>query len=92
MLSISDQGTLMPALDAFRPDLILISAGFDAHRRDPLAHQSLEAEDFAWATRAVIEVARARCGGKVAASLEGGYDLEGLGRSAVAHVQALGED
>ena len=85
-------GRLMPALEAFRPDLILISAGFDAHRRDPLAHQSLEAEDFAWATRAVIEVARATCSGKVAASLEGGYDLEGLGRSAAAHVRALGED
>ncbi len=85
-------GGLMPALDAFEPDLILISAGFDAHRRDPLAHQSLEAEDFAWATRAVLEVARRRCGGKVVSSLEGGYDLEGLGRSAVAHVRALGED
>jgi acetoin utilization deacetylase AcuC-like enzyme len=82
----------MPALESFRPDLILISAGFDAHRRDPLAHQSLEAEDFAWATRAVLEVARSCCGGKVVSSLEGGYDLEGLGRSAVAHVQALGEE
>ncbi|CAN7379600.1 histone deacetylase family protein [Brevundimonas sp. LjRoot202] len=85
-------GALMPALEAFRPDLVLVSAGFDAHRRDPLAHQSLEAEDFAWATRAVVEVARSCCGGKVVSSLEGGYDLEGLGRSAVAHVQALGED
>jgi acetoin utilization deacetylase AcuC-like enzyme len=85
-------GGLMPALEAFRPDLILISAGFDGHRRDPLAHQSLEADDFAWATRAVLEVARSRCGGKVVSSLEGGYDLEGLGRSAVAHVQALGEE
>jgi len=84
-------GGLMPALDAFAPDLILISAGFDAHRRDPLAHQSLEADDFAWATRAVLEVARHRCGGKVVSSLEGGYDLEGLGRSALAHVRALGE-
>jgi acetoin utilization deacetylase AcuC-like enzyme len=83
---------LTPALEAFAPDLILISAGFDAHRRDPLAHQSLEAEDFAWATRAVLEVARSCCGGKVVSSLEGGYDLEGLGRSAVAHVQALGEE
>ncbi|RZJ94603.1 MAG: histone deacetylase family protein, partial [Brevundimonas sp.] len=83
---------LMPALDSFAPDLVLISSGFDAHRRDPLAHQSLEAEDFAWATRAVLDVARARCGGKVVSSLEGGYDLEGLGRSAAAHVQALGED
>ena len=85
-------GALTPALEAFRPDLILISAGFDAHRRDPLAHQSLEAEDFAWATRAVVEVARSCCSGKVVSSLEGGYDLEGLGRSAAAHVQALGED
>lgn len=85
-------GDLMPALESFRPDLILISAGFDAHRRDPLAHQSLEAEDFAWATRAVVEVARSCCAGKVVSSLEGGYDLEGLGRSAAAHVQALGED
>lgn len=84
-------GGLMPVLDDFAPDLILISAGFDAHRRDPLAHQSLEAEDFAWATRAVLEVARRRCGGKVVSSLEGGYDLEGLGRSALAHVRALGE-
>jgi len=85
-------GGLMPALESFAPDLILISAGFDAHRRDPLAHQSLEAEDFGWATRAVLEVARSCCGGKVVSSLEGGYDLEGLGRSAVAHVQALGEE
>lgn len=85
-------GGLMPALDAFCPDLILISAGFDAHRRDPLAHQSLEADDFAWATRAVLEIARRRCGGKVVSTLEGGYDLEGLGRSAAAHVQALGEN
>ena len=79
------------ALDAFAPDLVLVSAGFDAHRRDPLAHQSLEAEDFAWATRAVLEVARRRCGGKVVSSLEGGYDLEGLGCSAAAHVEALQE-
>ena len=83
---------LMPAVESFGPDLILISAGFDAHRRDPLAHQSLEAADFAWATRAVVEVARSCCAGKVVSSLEGGYDLEGLGRSAAAHVQALGED
>ena len=82
----------MPALDAFAPDLILISAGFDAHRRDPLAHQSLEAEDFAWATRAVLAVARRHAQGRVVSSLEGGYDLEGLGRSAVAHVQALVEE
>ena len=83
--------TLLPHVDAFAPDLILISAGFDAHRRDPLAHQLLEGEDFAWATRAVLEVARTRCRGRVVSSLEGGYDLQALGASAVAHVQALAE-
>ena len=86
------EGRLMEPLDSFRPDLVLISAGFDAHRRDPLAHQSLEAEDFAWATRAILTVARRHAQGRVVSSLEGGYDLEGLGRSSVAHMQALGED
>ncbi|MDP8916890.1 MAG: histone deacetylase family protein, partial [Pseudomonadota bacterium] len=56
---------LLPELDAFAPELILISAGFDAHRRDPLAQQNLEAEDFAAMTRAVLEIARRRCGGRV---------------------------
>ena len=82
---------LMSPLDAFAPDLIIVSAGFDAHARDPLAQQTLEAEDFAWATRAICEVARSRCGGKVVSSLEGGYDLQALGRSAAAHVRALQE-
>ena len=86
------EGRLMSALDDFRPDLVLISAGFDAHRRDPLAHQSLEAEDFAWATRAVLAIARRHTRGRVVSSLEGGYDLEGLGRSSIAHVQALAEE
>jgi acetoin utilization deacetylase AcuC-like enzyme len=82
---------LMSHVDTFAPDLILISAGFDAHARDPLASQSLEAEDFAWATRAIVSVANGRAGGRVVSSLEGGYDLEALGRSALAHVQALQE-
>jgi acetoin utilization deacetylase AcuC-like enzyme len=81
--------SLMAPLDDFAPDLIIISAGFDAHARDPLADQSAEAEDFAWATRAVVSVANARCGGRILSSLEGGYDLQGLGASAVAHVRAL---
>ena len=80
---------LLDKVDAFAPDLILISAGFDAHARDPLASQSLEAEDFAWATSAVAGVANARARGRIVSSLEGGYDLEALGRSAVAHVRAL---
>jgi acetoin utilization deacetylase AcuC-like enzyme len=82
--------SLMPRVDAFAPDLILISAGFDAHVRDPIAaQQQLVEEDFAWATRAILETARAHAGGRVVSSLEGGYDLEALGRSAVAHVRAL---
>jgi acetoin utilization deacetylase AcuC-like enzyme len=80
---------LMAEVDAFNPDLILVSAGFDAHARDPLAQLELEHEDFAWATRSILTVARARCGGRVVSSLEGGYDLEALGRSALAHVRAL---
>jgi acetoin utilization deacetylase AcuC-like enzyme len=82
---------LMAPLDAFQPDLILLSAGFDAHARDPLGHQALEAEDYAWATRAIAEVARERAQGRIVSSLEGGYDLEALGRSAAAHVRALEE-
>jgi len=80
---------LMARMDDFAPDLILVSAGFDAHARDPLAHQGLEAEDFDWATRAIVSVARRRCGGKLVSTLEGGYDLRGLAESAVAHVRAL---
>lgn len=85
--------SLLPKLDAFAPELILISAGFDAHRGDPIgeAGQRLEAEDFAWATRAILEVARAHAKGRVVSSLEGGYDLDALGRSSLAHVRALAE-
>jgi acetoin utilization deacetylase AcuC-like enzyme len=84
---------LMSRVDAFQPQLLLVSAGFDAHRRDPVgaSGQSLEAEDFAWATRAIVEVARAHAKGRVVSSLEGGYDLEALGQSALAHVRALAE-
>jgi acetoin utilization deacetylase AcuC-like enzyme len=80
---------LMPALDAFAPELILVSAGFDAHARDPLANQNLSEADFAWATRAILTVARGAAKGRVVSSLEGGYDLAALGRSAAAHVEAL---
>jgi acetoin utilization deacetylase AcuC-like enzyme len=85
--------SLMPAVDAFAPDLIIVSAGFDAHVRDPLGGggQSLEAEDFAWATRAIASVANRHAKGRVVSSLEGGYDLEALGSSALAHVRALSE-
>jgi acetoin utilization deacetylase AcuC-like enzyme len=85
--------SLMPKVDAFAPDLIIVSAGFDAHVRDPLGGggQSLEAEDFAWATRAIVSVANRHAKGRVVSSLEGGYDLGALGSSALAHVRALSE-
>ena len=81
--------SLMTRVDEHAPELILVSAGFDAHARDPMANQMLEAADYDWATRAIVEVARLRSGGRVVSSLEGGYDLEALGRSALAHVRAL---
>jgi acetoin utilization deacetylase AcuC-like enzyme len=83
---------LMDKVDGFAPELVIISAGFDAHARDPLSAQSLEEDDFAWATRAILSVARARARGRVVSSLEGGYDLQALGRSAAAHVRALQEE
>jgi acetoin utilization deacetylase AcuC-like enzyme len=83
------ESVILPRLAAFGPDLIVISAGFDAHTRDPLANLNFEEEDFAWATRKIMEVADKRAGGRVISVLEGGYDLEGLSRSAAAHVTAL---
>jgi acetoin utilization deacetylase AcuC-like enzyme len=80
---------ILPALDRFAPELLLVSAGFDAHARDPLAALNLEEDDFAWVTAALAEVARAHAGGRIVSALEGGYDLEALGRSAAAHVTAL---
>ena len=82
---------IMPRLEAFRPDLVIISAGFDAHWRDPLANLRLEAEDFAWATRTLMEFAGRHCGGRIVSLLEGGYDLQGLSESVAAHVTTLME-
>jgi acetoin utilization deacetylase AcuC-like enzyme len=82
-------GILLPALRTFAPELLLISAGFDAHRRDPLAGLELETEDFAWATAELMAVARQSCGGRIVSTLEGGYDLEALADSAAAHVRTL---
>lgn len=82
---------ILPALRRFAPDFILISAGFDAHRFDPLAELRLDEHDFAWVTRAISAVARECCEGRVVSVLEGGYDLEALARSAEAHVRALME-
>ena len=80
---------ILPALDAFGPDLVIISAGFDAHHRDPLGSLQLTEEDFAWATLKLMETADIHCGGRVVSVLEGGYDLQGLAASVGIHVQAL---
>ena len=80
---------ILPRLRAFRPDLIMISAGFDAHQRDPLANLNLLEADFDWATRKLMEVADETAKGRVVSLLEGGYDLQGLANSAAAHVSAL---
>jgi acetoin utilization deacetylase AcuC-like enzyme len=83
------ENLLLPALDRFGPDFVFISAGFDAHRADPLAQLNLDETDFAWATRSICEIAATHAGGRVVSALEGGYDLEALARSAAAHVRAL---
>ena len=85
------ESVILPRVDAFNPDLIVISAGFDAHRRDPLASLDLGEEEFGWATRRLLEIAERRCAGRVVSVLEGGYDLAGLSASAAAHVEALME-
>lgn len=82
-------GRILPALDSFAPDLVIISAGFDAHYRDPLASLNFDEDDFYWATRELMALADRVCGGRVVSCLEGGYDLQGLATSAAAHVRAL---
>jgi len=81
--------TILPRLKEFRPDLLVISAGFDAHMRDPLANLNLKEEDYAWVTKKLMEVADASAQGRIVSVLEGGYDLQGLANSVAAHVMAL---
>ena len=80
---------MLPAIDDFRPQLLLISAGFDAHLRDPQADLMLETDDFAWITTELRALARRHGGGRVVSMLEGGYDLQALAECSVAHVDAL---
>ncbi len=82
-------GTIIPALDTFAPQLLIISAGFDAHREDPLAQIRLETDDFAWITDALLAVAGKHGNGRVVSVMEGGYDLEALAASAAIHVRGL---
>jgi acetoin utilization deacetylase AcuC-like enzyme len=83
------ENRILPRLRDFRPELVVISAGFDAHMRDPLANLNLEEADFAWATQKIMEVADQFADGRVVSLLEGGYDLQALASSAAAHVTAL---
>jgi acetoin utilization deacetylase AcuC-like enzyme len=80
---------ILPALDNFAPDVLLISAGFDAHRDDPLAQMELTEDDFTWVTEKLMDVADKHAGGRVVSTLEGGYNLDALARSAAAHVLVL---
>jgi acetoin utilization deacetylase AcuC-like enzyme len=83
------EGVIFPRLREFKPDLIVISAGFDAHTRDPLANLNLVEADFSWVTKKLMEIADASANGRIVSMLEGGYDLQGLSRSVAAHVTAL---
>jgi acetoin utilization deacetylase AcuC-like enzyme len=83
------ESRILPRLQAFGPELIIISAGFDAHTRDPLANLNFVEEDFGWATKKLMAVADKTAAGRMVSVLEGGYDLEGLSKSVAAHVIAL---
>jgi acetoin utilization deacetylase AcuC-like enzyme len=80
---------ILPALDDFRPELVMISAGFDGHRRDPLAQLMLDEDDYVWITERLIEIAHRHADGRLVSALEGGYDLSALGASVAAHVRVL---
>ena len=83
------EDAVLPALRAFEPELLLISAGFDAHARDPLSTLALHEDDYAWVTRELREAAARCCAGRIVSTLEGGYDLAALGASAAAHLREL---
>ncbi|MEF9977385.1 MAG: histone deacetylase family protein [Thermomonas sp.] len=83
------EDVLLPAVHDFRPQLLLVSAGFDAHWRDPLAQLRLQASDYTWISEELVSLANRHCGGRIVSSLEGGYDLAALAESCVAHVTAL---
>jgi acetoin utilization deacetylase AcuC-like enzyme len=83
------EAEMLPAVHRFNPELVIISAGFDAHRLDPLAGLNLEDDDFHWITGELMRIANATCEGRIVSILEGGYSLDGLATSTAAHVRAL---
>ena len=82
---------ILPMVEEFEPELILVSAGFDAHQDDPLAQLNWTTQDFAWVTRRICDLAEGTCGGRVVSTLEGGYDLQALAAGVAAHVSVLME-
>jgi len=86
---VAFESAILPRLRAFKPDLVVISAGFDAHTRDPLANLNLVEADYTWVTQKLMEIADQSANGRIVSLLEGGYDLQGLSRSVAAHVTAL---
>ena len=87
-MNIFDQKILKP-IDKFKPEIILISAGFDAHKRDPLANINLESQDFFKITEKIVDIANIHSNGRVISFLEGGYDLQALSESVIEHLNAL---
>lgn len=83
---------ILPLMDAFAPDLIMLSSGFDAHKDDPLAPINLESEDYGWLTQEVVKIADKHCEGRIISVLEGGYHLDALKESVAAHLLALMHD
>lgn len=83
------QNRVLPSVRKFQPDLLIISAGFDAHQRDPLANIALQVDDFVWITRELLAVAHEYCDGRLVSALEGGYDLQALSACTAAHVHEL---
>jgi len=80
---------ILPALDTCQPDLMLVSAGFDAHKNDTLAQLLLDEDDYTWITEKLLEIAYRHANGRFIATLEGGYDLAALGASVAAHIRVL---
>jgi acetoin utilization deacetylase AcuC-like enzyme len=79
----------IPALEAFKPEMIFISAGFDGHREDDMGNLGLVEADYAWVTERIVEVARRHAKGRIVSCLEGGYNLSSLARGVAAHVRVL---
>ena len=86
------EGKILENIDKFKPEVILLSAGFDAHKRDPLANINLESEDYYVLTKSILEIANLHCNGRVISFLEGGYDLLALSEGTKAHLKGLNEN